>query len=124
MNIIAQKSDIFDEKADLAVFGVLSGTQTYSGELKVADKKLGGLLTVMTAEEKFGGKLGDRLVLHTHGKLPFNRILLVGLGDKKTFNLEAIRRAAGSTVRYADKIEASKVFSRKSGPIRPQWRKP
>ena len=109
MNIIAQKSDIFDEKADLAVFGVLSGTQTYSGELKVADKKLGGLLTVMTAEEKFGGKLGDRLVLHTHGKLPFNRILLVGLGDKKTFNLEAIRRAAGSTVRYADKIEASKV---------------
>ncbi len=109
MNIIVTKGDILKEKAELAVFGVFSGTQTFSGELKAADKALGGLLTVMTAEEQFGGKLGDQLVLHTHGKLPFNRILLVGLGDKKTFNLEALRRAAGAMVRYAGKIEATSV---------------
>jgi len=109
MNIIAIKEDIFEEEADLAVFGVFSGTQIFSGALKSADKKLNGLLTVMSAEEKFGGKLGDQLVLHTHGKLPANRVMLVGLGDKKTFGAEAIRRAAGSTVRYADKIEALKI---------------
>ena len=98
-----------EEKADLLVFGVFSGAQSYSGALRAADKALGGLLTDAAAEERFGGKIGDRLALHTHGKLPANRILLVGLGDKKIFNAEAVRRAAGDIIRYADKIEAALI---------------
>jgi leucyl aminopeptidase len=106
MNIIAKKGNIFEEKADLAIFGVFSGTQTFSGALAAFDKRLGGLITSVVAEEQFGGKLGDQLVLHTHGKLPASRILLVGLGDKKTFNAEAVRRAAGAASRYVEKLEA------------------
>lgn len=109
MNITVRKANILDEKSDLLVFGVFSGTQIFSGTLKTADKALQGLLTDATAEEKFGGKLGDELVLHTHGKLPANRVLLIGLGEKKSFNAEAARRATGSVIRYADKIEAINI---------------
>jgi leucyl aminopeptidase len=109
MNIITKKGNILEQKADLLVFGIFSGTQTYSGEVKAADKELGELLTVLTAEENFGGKLGDQLVLHTHGKIAASRVLLVGLGDKKTFNAEAARRASGEVIRFADKIEAEEI---------------
>ena len=109
MNIIAKKGNILDERAELAVFGVFSGTQNFAGALAAADKKLGGLITTAVAEEQFGGKLGDQLVLHTHGKLPAGRILLVGVGDKKTFNAEAVRRAGGAAARYVEKLEAENV---------------
>jgi len=110
MNIIAKKGNILEEKADLAVFGVFSGAQTFPGALGAADKKLGGLIAVAASEERFGGKLGDQLVLHTHAKLPAGRIMLVGVGDKKTFNAEAVRRAFAAAARYAEKIEAKNVI--------------
>jgi leucyl aminopeptidase len=109
MNIIAKKGNIIEECADLAVFGVFSGTQNFSGALAAADKMLGGLINDAVAEERFGGKLGDQLVLHAHGKLAANRIMLVGLGEKRSFNAEAARRAAATAARYAEKIEAVNV---------------
>ena len=109
MNIIVKKGNILEEKADLLVFGVFAGTQSYSGALRTADKALNGLLSDAAAEERFGGKIGDQLDLHTHGKLPAGRILLVGLGDKKSLNAEAVRRAGGTVIRYADKIEALNI---------------
>jgi leucyl aminopeptidase len=109
MNIIAKQGDIIEERADLLVFCVFAGTQNFSGALRSANKALNGLIADAAAEERFGGKLGDQLSIHTHGKLPANRILLIGLGGKKPFNAEAIRRAAGTAARYADKIEATKI---------------
>lgn len=109
MNIIAKQGDILKEKADLVVFGLFSGVQNFAGALKAADKALEGYATDAVTEEDFSGKTGEICVVHTHGKLPANRLAIVGLGDKKTFNDEAVRRAIGSVVRYAEKIEAKKI---------------
>lgn len=111
MNIIAKQGKILEEAAALLVFGAFSGTQTYSGNAKLADKALGGLLTAMTAEEEFGGKIGETLIVHTHGKIAAARVLIVGLGDKKAFNGEAARRAIAAAVRQADKIGATEIVS-------------
>ncbi len=109
MNIIAKKGKVLEEKADLLVLGVFAGVQDLTGLPKEADKKLGGYLTVAMAEESFGGKLGDQLVLHSHGKLPAGRVMVVGLGDKKQFGVEALRRALGTAVKFAEKIEATTI---------------
>ena len=109
MNIIAKQGKILEENADLLVMGVWSGTQSYQGIAARIDKALGGLITVLTAEEDFGGKFGDELVLHTHAKFPFKRVMLVGLGDKKQFNLEIVRRLAGKIVAQATKINSETV---------------
>jgi len=111
MNIITKKGNILEGTADLLVLGVFSGTQTLSGIAKTADRAMGGLITVAMAEEDFGGKIGDRLTMHTQDRLPARRIMLVGLGDKRTYNVEALRRVAAITVAYAAKINASTINS-------------
>jgi leucyl aminopeptidase len=109
MNIIFKKGKLLNEKADLLVFGAFSGTQTYAGNAKLADKALDGLLTAVTVEEEFGGKVGDILIAHTHGKIAANRVLVVGLGEKKSFNAEVARRAAAVVMRQADKTGATQI---------------
>lgn len=52
------------------------------------------LLRHVTRKE-FNGAEKNLLLLHTQGQLPAERILLVGLGDKKDCRLETLRRAAG-----------------------------
>lgn len=109
MNIIAKQGKLLEEKADLLVFGVFSGVQNLSGLAKTADKALGGLLTSLLAEENFAGKPGELLAVHTHNKIPASRILIVGLGDKKTSETEEIRRSAGAVIKYANKIDATAI---------------
>lgn len=109
MNIIAKKLDILKEKADLWAFGVYAGRQNFIGSLKAADKILGGLLSDAAAEEGWGGGLGEIFAVHTHAKVPANRIAVVGLGEKKNFTDDAARHAAAALVRYAEKIEAKKI---------------
>src|SRR5512133_1790118 len=109
MNIIAKKGNILEGQTDLLVFGVFSGTQTLTGVAGAADRALGGLLTVAMAEENFGGKLGEQLTIHTQDKLPARRILLVGLGDKRAFGFEVLRRAAARAVAAAAKINAAAI---------------
>jgi|YelNatPaOPRAMG01_1025707.scaffolds.fasta_scaffold02122_8 leucyl aminopeptidase len=56
------------------------------------------LLRRVTAHE-FDGAEKKLLLLHTHGQLPAERLLLVGLGDKQDITPETIRRAAGLAVK-------------------------
>jgi leucyl aminopeptidase len=111
MNIIAKKGKLLEEKTDLLVFGLFVDYKINSGALGEADKALGGLIAKLAQGENFSGKSDEQLVLHTHGKLPAARVLLVGLGEKKLFNAEIIRRAAGFVVKYASKTGVRKICS-------------
>ena len=111
MNIRIQQGEITQGKCDVLVLGAFAGTQTYTGVARTVDRALGGLLTSVTAEEQFGGKEGDVLTLHTHGKLPASRVVVVGLGDKKNFNTESIRRAAGTMMKTAKRSEAKSIHA-------------
>ncbi len=110
MNIIAKKGNLFDHECDLLVFGSHLGAQEFSGNLRQADKALGGLLLAAAADEDFSGKVGETVTVHTHGKLKADRVLLVGLGAKKTFNAETARRASSSAVRQAARFGAKEVI--------------
>jgi leucyl aminopeptidase len=111
MNIIAKKGKLSEEKSDLLVFGVFADFKINSGLLGQADKALDGLIAKLAQGENFTGKFGEQLVLHTHGKLTAARILLIGLGEKKLFNAETIRRAAGLVVKYGRETGVRKICS-------------
>lgn len=111
MNITAREGNILDIKCDLAVFGVFLGTQEWSGALRQADKALGGIILASSAEEDFGGKNGEIVAVHTHGKIAASRVVIVGLGAKKSFGAEAARRAAAAAVRYAARFGAREIVA-------------
>jgi len=73
------------------------------GRLAAVDARLDGLLARVAKDEDFTGKEGQILSLHTHGKLPAQRVALIGIGRAKdeARTLEKLRAAAGRAVKLA-----------------------
>ena len=47
---------------------------------KSVDSALNGVLSDVAKSESFEGKSGQSIVVHTHGRIPAKRILVVGAG--------------------------------------------
>jgi leucyl aminopeptidase len=62
-------------------------------------------ITGKISDEEFDRKLGKTYTTATLGKMKFKRLLLVGLGEKKDFEPDFVRRAAGSAVRHCKSIK-------------------
>ena len=79
----------------LFILGVFEGKEKTGSILKI-DKALNGHLREHLVDEEFTGKIGQSIVLHTHGKLHAKKIALLGLGPRKKYDEEVVRRSAGS----------------------------
>ena len=62
------------------------------------DAALDGCLGRLAASREFSGKVNTTRLLHTLGKLPAERLLLVGLGKRAELDDERLRQAAGNAV--------------------------
>ena len=62
------------------------------------DAALEGCLGRLADNREFTGKANSTRLIHTLGKLPAERLLLVGLGKKSKLNEERLRQAAGNAV--------------------------
>lgn len=90
--------------ADILVVGVFEGSEITP--VSKLDAALGGHLAVHVKEEEFKAAVGATLVIHTHGKLPYRKLALLGLGERKGFDLKRLRSA---TARAAKLAGASKA---------------
>lgn len=82
---------------------VFPETQAFSG----LDKVLGGVLAEAMELENFKGKVGEILVIHTHRKIPANRIFILGLGKKEERDGSQLRHALALLVKKINKKVAS-----------------
>lgn len=74
-------------------------------------KKLGATPIQLLKKEEFKGEVGDSRSFATHGKLPFDYVLFMGLGSSKKLSLENLRKAASKSAQAADRLKAKKVVS-------------
>jgi leucyl aminopeptidase len=72
------------------------------------DQALDGCLERLAATREFSGKLNSHRLIYTLGKLPAERLLLVGLGKKAELTVERLRRAAGNAMQA---IKGARVAS-------------
>jgi len=69
------------------------------GQLFAAcDTALDGCLARLWTDREFIGKANSTRLIHTLGKLPCERLLLVGLGKRAELDGERLRKAAGNAV--------------------------
>jgi len=73
------------------------------------DRALEGQLAGVIASSDFRGKQGENLVLYPNAKLPAARVQLIGLGDEKALDAEAVRCLAGRAVSAAKDRRATRV---------------
>jgi leucyl aminopeptidase len=76
---------------------------------KTLDSALNGVLSDVAKSESFEGKTGQSIVVHTHGRIPAKRILVVGAGGRSEFANHHIRDIAASIAQTANKASAAEV---------------
>jgi leucyl aminopeptidase len=83
-----------------------------SGELseaaKAVDGTLGGAISDVLSSGEIKGKLGDCALVHAKDQ-PFHRVLVVGLGDKATFEAMNLAKYAGTAIRYLGRRNVAEI---------------
>lgn len=115
MNFSVETRVLTQIKCDLLVVNMHDGRVDQHTFASTVDKKLGGELKKIINKEKFTGKAGQYKLIHTHAKLAATYVMVLGLGDKKDFNLEVVRKGAGLVVRVARQINATRVVTAAHG---------
>jgi hypothetical protein len=68
----------------------------FHGSLAEMNEKLKGVLDLIRRPDRFRGELGETLLITpVPGSIPAKRLLIIGLGDSKTFTGRAGRRDTG-----------------------------
>jgi leucyl aminopeptidase len=76
---------------------------------KSVDAALGGVLADIAKSESFDGKLGQTIVVHTHGRIRAKRVLVLGAGARTEFGNPSIRDLAATTAQAANKAGATSL---------------
>src|ERR1044072_2133004 len=69
---------------------------------KSVDSALGGVLADIVKSESFDGKTGQSIVVHTRGRLPAKRVLIVGAGSRNDFSPPNVRDSAATIAQVAN----------------------
>ena len=100
MKVEVKRGKIDREAAEIVFLGHFEDGPSLLEETAVVDQALRGEIKKAISSGEFSGKINELLLFHTRGDLPSERVLLVGLGKKKTFCLETIRQVMGTASRY------------------------
>ena len=109
MRIKVVNLSLTEIECDLLVVNLFEGAKAPAGATGAADKALGGQIARLIEQGEIDGKLGRVTIIHTMGKLPAERIAVIGLGKKEEFGLDEVRIASASAIRAAKEVKAKKV---------------
>ena len=109
MNVSVVGEPLVSITADAVVIGVYADDKKLRDPAARVDQAAGGALREVLDAEKFQGKLGHVTHLHTNGKLPSRRVVVVGLGRRADTTAETVRRAASAGLRRARDLGARSV---------------
>src|SRR5688572_2534552 len=93
---------------DLLAFSVF-GEAGKDALFKSIDSALGGVLADVARSEQFDGKPGQSIVVHTHGRLPAKRVLVVGAGARNELGNPSVRDIAATVAQTANRVGAVTV---------------
>ncbi|MBN1845460.1 MAG: leucyl aminopeptidase [Sedimentisphaerales bacterium] len=104
-----QTSALETVRADLLVLGLFAKTRRLPEAWKKLDQAANGAIDHLLKLGDFPAKAQETAILYPQGKQAAKRLLLVGLGDKKSFDYNVLRKAAGTAARMAVKLSAARM---------------
>jgi len=99
MDIRFIAGDITKTEAGAIMLGLFEGIKHPVGELAVVDKALAGAISQLISQGEIKGKLREVTIIHSLGRLPGNRVVVIGLGKKEELSLDRVRMTAGEACR-------------------------
>jgi leucyl aminopeptidase len=111
MTIELLQQDLLSVPCDLLVVNLFQGVVKPAGATGIVDKALDGAISSLIEQDEFAGKLGQSFVFPTFGKIKAKKVAVIGLGDKKSFDADAIRKVGGYVVKIAERAHAKKIVT-------------
>lgn len=110
MEIKVLNAELKEQACDLLVVGIYEKTQVLNGITASVDEALCELISKFVInKDKFQGKFKDSYLLQTYEKIPADKVLVVGLGDKEKLTPNKLRELSASIVKKAMLIKAKKI---------------
>lgn len=119
MNTSVANLQIQAAPADAVIVNMFEGVSAPGGATGAVDTALGsadgvpgsGAISRLIALGDFKGRLNEVAVVYTHGLIPAPRVIVVGLGKAKDFDLDRARQASGTAARKARDLGCKTVAS-------------
>jgi leucyl aminopeptidase len=100
MEIKSVVDDIVDIKADAIIVNHFEGMERPDGDTAAVDRALDGAISQLVKQGEIKGKLNEVTLLHSQGKLPASRVIVVGLGKKPELSVDKVRGAVAEACRW------------------------
>ncbi len=78
------------------------------GVAKEADEALGGAIADALSSGEIRGRTGEHVLIHAKDR-PYRRVLAISLGERKSFEPQALARYAGTAVRYLGRRNVEEI---------------
>ena len=99
MEIKVISGDIAGIEAGAIVVGFCEGMESPDGDTAAVDKALDGAVSQLINEGEIKGKLNETTLIHSLGKLPAARVVVVGLGKQDELSPDKVCGAVAVTCR-------------------------
>ena len=109
MEVKAVAKDVTKVRADALIVNLFQGVKKPAGATGAVDGALNGAISKLIADGEIKGTLGQVTTIHVFGQIPASRVVVVGLGRKRDFNVDAVRRVTGVVARAMKSIGAKKI---------------
>ena len=109
MKITVTVGPLASVECDALVVGLYAEESKLRDAVAKLDRTIGGQLADVLTAERFQAKPAQVTYVHTGGRLPARRLVVVGLGKRADLTLETVRRAASAGLRRARELGAKIV---------------
>ncbi len=110
MKTIVKQGSIIKAACDVLVVNLFEGAKSPGGGTGVVDSALDDQISIyVIGKEGFKGKFGEMYVLPTFGKIPADKVLIVGLGKSEEFSLNKIRELSSKVIKKVKSLKAKNV---------------
>ena len=99
MEIKLAAGDIAKIETDAIIVNYFEKMERLEGDTATVDKALDGAISQLISQGEIKGKLNQITVIHSLGKLPAARVVVVGLGKQQELSLDKVRGAMAATCR-------------------------
>ncbi|MBI4180688.1 MAG: leucyl aminopeptidase [Chloroflexi bacterium] len=99
MEIKVTTGDITKIETGAIIVDFFEGMEHPAGDTAILDEALGGAISQLVSQGEIKGKLSEITVIHSLGRLPAGRVVVVGLGKQAELTQDKIRGVVAETCR-------------------------
>ena len=109
MQIKVVPGNILARDVGAIVVNLFEGVERPGGATGAVDDALDGVISSLIGEGEIKGTQGEITLIHTFGKIPSPRVIVLGLGASNKFDFNVVRNISGVVARYIEKLGVQKM---------------